>query len=59
MKISIDLERRVIQVAGVYMSLDLLANLAQPDPNVFYRLVRNDDVVNCERLTRSQIVDGI
>ncbi len=50
MRIEIDSERDLIIVDGVKIALELLKVLAQPDPTVMYRLVRQGDSVTVERV---------
>jgi len=49
MQIEIDTEARILKIDGVRISLDLLKNLAEPNPHRLYHIVRRGDVVSVDK----------
>ena len=49
MRIEIDTEAGILEIDGIKISLDLLRNLAEPNPHRLYHIVRRGDVVSIDK----------
>jgi hypothetical protein len=48
MRIELDAQTEILTLDGVKISLELLKNLANPDPSKLYRMTRKGDVVTVQ-----------